>query len=219
MGERLEFTPDILDYIQQHSLAEPDCLKQLREETQLTMFAKMQLLPEQAQFLRWLIQLTGARQVIDIGTFTGYSALSAALAIPEDGKVITCDTRAEWTAVAERFWAKSDVGHKIDLRLAPAANTLQALIDSDHGAKFDFIFIDADKQNYQHYYDLSLMLLRPGGLMVVDNVLWQGKVADPNENELSTRMLRTLNKFIYSDTRVSMCMLPYGDGLTLVQKK
>lgn len=215
----LFLTPSIYNYLIKTSLKEHPVLKQLRDETEKLFPIRMQIAPEQGQFMRLLIEIVGAKKTIDIGTFTGYSALIAALALPKDGKVITCDINKECTDFAKRFWEVADVASKIDLRLQPALQTLDDLIENGETNTFDFIFIDADKRNYPHYYEKSLTLLRQGGLIAVDNVLWSGRVADSANNDKDTAIIRELNSTIFKDDRVSISMLPMGDGLTLVRKK
>lgn len=214
----LNLTPALYQYLLQHSLHETDVLEALRNETAKLPMSRMQISPEQGQFMALLVSMLNAKKTIDIGTFTGYSALVVALALPADGTVIACDMNEETTAIAKRFWQQAGVANKISLRLAPASETLQALLDQGEAGTFDFIFIDADKENYANYYELSLQLLRTGGLIAVDNVLWGGSVVDEHISDPSTQAIRALNKFIHADERVSMCMLPIGDGLTLARK-
>jgi caffeoyl-CoA O-methyltransferase len=179
----------------------------------------MQISPEQGQFMRLLIELLGAKKTLDIGTFTGYSALSVALSLPENGQIIACDTSIEWTDIAKRFWDRAGVSHKISLKLAPALNTLDTLLAEGQANTFDFSFIDADKENYMAYYEKSLALVRPGGLIAIDNVLWSGQVADPTIQDTDTIAIRALNSKILMDDRVTMSMVPISDGLTLARKK
>lgn len=218
-NETLNLTPQLYTYLKNNSLREPDALKKLRQETQKMSAARMQISPEQGQFMRLLIEMLGAKKTLDIGTFTGYSALSVALSLPKDGKVITCDLSDEWTSIAEKFWEMAGVSHKIDLKLAPAIQTLDRLLASGQANTFDFSFIDADKTNYDAYYEKSLALLRVGGLVAIDNVLWGGSVADPLMNDKDTISIRELNSKILIDERVTISMLPIGDGLTLARKK
>lgn len=218
-AETLNLTPRLYAYLQQHSLREPEVLGKLREETRHLSNYKMQISPEQGQFMSLLMQLLNARKTLDIGTFTGYSALVVALVLPGDGKVISCDLSDEWTGIARKYWRQAGVEEKIDLRLAPAASTLQTLLDNGEAGSFDFAFIDADKINYADYYEKSLALLRPGGLIAVDNVLWGGDVADPKVNDESTAAIRALNEKVLRDERVTISMLPVGDGLTLARKR
>lgn len=205
-------------YIQGVSLREHKRLTKLREETAALPMGGMQISPEQGQLMQLLVRLIGAKRCLEVGTFTGYSALSVALALPPDGKIIACDVSAEWTAFGRRAWADAGVAGKIDLRLAPALETLDALIASGESGRFDFAFIDADKTNYDSYYERALILLRPGGLIAIDNVLWSGKVADPAADSADTLALRALNTKIHADKRVLPSMLTIGDGLTLALK-
>ena len=215
----INLSSSLYAYMLVNSLREPDILKELRTETHKSPLARMQISPEQGQFMRLLIEILGARKTLDIGTFTGYSALSVALSLPQDGQMIACDINSDWATVAKDFWHRAGVSHKIDLKLAPATQTLDSLLESGQANTFDFSFIDADKQNYNTYYEKSLALLRRGGLIAIDNVLWSGKVADPTINDRDTVIIRELNAKILVDDRVTMSMLPIGDGLTLVRKK
>ena len=184
----------LADYIQSISLREPDILRQLREETAKLSMAQMQISPEQGQFMALLVQLMGAKKTLEIGVFTGYSALAVALALPIDGKMIACDISEEYTAIAKDFWARAGVSEKIDLRIAPALETLEKLITEGETGSFDLAFIDADKRNYENYYELALILLRPGGLILIDNVLWSGKVVDPTITDKQTQAIREFNE-------------------------
>ena len=214
----LNLTQSVYEYYQKISLRDTDVLRKLREQTQKMSMGQMQISPEQGQFMGLLVQLMGARKTLDIGVFTGYSALSVAMALPDDGKVIACDINVEWTKIAKRFWEMAGVTHKIDLRLAPALQTLQSLIDDNQSGTFDFAFIDADKANYLEYYEKALILVRSGGLLAIDNVLWGGEVADLQNNNPNVCMMRKINEMILNDDRVTMSMLPIGDGLTLARK-
>lgn len=215
----LNLTPGLYEYLLSTSLREQPVLQALREETYRSTDFNMQISPEQGQFMALLMELLGARKTLDIGTFTGYSALAVALALPMDGKVIACDVNAEWTAIAKQFWQKAGMADKIELRLAPALETLQGLLDQGEASTFDFAFIDADKANYAEYYEKALQLLRRGGLIAIDNVLWGGDVANPTVNDASTRAIRALNKKLLLDERVTISLLPIGDGLTLARKR
>ena len=215
----LELTDRLYDYLLSVSLREPPLLARLREETAALPLSIMQIGPEQGQFMALLVELIGARRTLEIGTFTGYSALAVALALPPDGRVVACDINEETAAVARRYWAEAGVADKIDLRLAPADETLAGLIAEGRAGSFDFAFIDADKQGYDTYYEACLELLRPGGLIAVDNVLWDGAVADPERDDPDTRAIRALNEKIRDDRRVSLSLLPIGDGLTLARKR
>jgi caffeoyl-CoA O-methyltransferase len=198
---------------------EHDVLRQLREATHQLPMARMQICPEQGQFMRLLIELMGARKTLEIGTFTGYSALCVALSLPSDGQIIACDVSTEWTDMAKRYWELAKVSQKIDLRIAPALETLDNLLQQGQTGTFDFVFIDADKQNYPRYYEKSLALLRVGGLVAIDNVLWDGKVANPNCDDAQTSSIRQLNDVVMADERVTVSMIPVGDGLTLARKR
>ncbi|MDX1422128.1 MAG: class I SAM-dependent methyltransferase [Kiloniellales bacterium] len=209
----------VYDYLLEVSLREPPVLARLREETAGLPRAIMQISPEQGQFMALLAELLGARRVLEVGTFTGYSALVVALALPADGRVITCDVNEETTAIARRYWAEAGVADRIELRLGPAVDTLDALLADGGAGTFDLAFVDADKTNYDAYYERGLALLRPGGLMLVDNVLWGGAVADPLHQDEDTDAIRALNAKIHGDERVSLALLPVSDGLTLARKR
>jgi predicted O-methyltransferase YrrM len=215
----LSMTDQLYEYYLSISLREPEVLTELRKETQKLSNHQMQIAPEQGQFMAFLIELISAGKTLDIGVYTGYSALVVAMALPEHGRVIACDINVEWTKIAQKYWIRSGQHHKIELRIAPAEETLQKLLDEGEQESFDFIFIDADKKNYDIYYELSLKLLRPGGVIAIDNVLWHGQVADPSQNDLNTEAIRALNQKIVRDNRVSLSMLPIADGLTLVRKR
>jgi predicted O-methyltransferase YrrM len=210
---------ELAAYIRSVSLREPDILRRLREETASRPDAMMQLSPEQGQFLGMLVHLTGARRTIEVGVFTGLSALHVALALPPDGQIVACDVNAETTAIARRYWSEAGVAEKIDLRIAPAAQTLDALVQEGAADSFDFAFVDADKENYQHYYELVLKLLRPGGLAAFDNVLWHGRVIDDAVQDADTRAIRAFNANLHLDNRVWLSLVPLGDGLTLACKR
>jgi predicted O-methyltransferase YrrM len=215
----LSMTDQLYEYYLSISLREPEVLTELRKETQKLSSHQMQIAPEQGQFMAFLIELISARKTLDIGVYTGYSALVVAMALPENGRVIACDTNVEWTKIAQKYWMRSGQHNKIELRIAPADETLQKLLEEGEQGSFDFIFIDADKKNYDIYYELSLKLLRPGGIIAIDNVLWEGQVADPSQNDPNTEAIRALNQKIVHDNRVSLSMLPIADGLTLVRKR
>jgi predicted O-methyltransferase YrrM len=209
----------LYDYLLSVSLREPDILRQLREETTRHPAAIMQIAPEQGQFMALLVQLLGATKTLDIGVFTGYSSLSVALALPPNGKIIACDVSEDDTAIARRYWQAAGVADKIDLRLAPALDTLDELLASGQAGTFDFAFIDADKKNYEGYYERSLQLIRPGGLIAIDNVLWAGRVADPQEQDNQTNTIRAFNEKLHHDERVTLSLVPIADGLTLALKR
>jgi caffeoyl-CoA O-methyltransferase len=215
----ISLTDSLYDYLLSVSLREPDLLLKLREETAADPAANMQISPEQGQFMGLLVRLMGARRCLEIGVFTGYSSLAIALALPEDGRIVACDISEKWTSVARRYWAAAGVAHKIDLRLATAMETLDRLIAAGEAGTFDFAFIDADKENYVGYYERALQLLRPGGLVVADNTLWSGRVADPENAEADTVALRHFNELLHGDSRVDLSLVPIGDGLSLARKR
>ncbi len=215
----INLTDDLYAYLLENSLRETDVMRRLREETAGMPWSGMQISPDQGQFMALLVQIMGARRCIEIGTFTGYSALAVAQALPPDGKIVACDVNAQTTAVAKRYWQEAGVASRIDLRLAPARETLAALIAEGAENTFDFIFIDADKGNYDSYYESALILLRPCGLIAVDNVLWDGAVIDSICNDEDTEAIRRLNAKITADQRVSCSMLSIGDGLMLACKQ
>jgi caffeoyl-CoA O-methyltransferase len=205
-------------YLLDNSVREPDILRQLREETAADPMARMQIGPEQGQFMQLLVRLMGARRCLEVGVFTGYSSLAVALALPGDGRVVACDISEEWTAVARRYWSAAGMADKIDLKLGPALKTLEQLVHAGAAASFDFAFIDADKANYQAYFERALTLVRTGGLIAVDNTLWQGAVADFNCRDKDTEAIRAFNLQLKEDPRVFQSLVPIGDGLTLALK-
>lgn len=215
----LNLDAKLYDYLLAVSVREPRVLAELREETSRLPSAGMQISPEQGQLLRLLVELSGARRCLEVGVFTGYSSTCVALSLPEGGKLIACDVSAEYTDVARRYWRLAGVEERIDLRLAPALVTLDALLADGQAGTVDFAFVDADKENYLGYYERCLELLRPGGLLAIDNVLWGGKVADPSEASSSTLAIRALNERVQRDERVSISLVPIGDGLFLVRKR
>jgi predicted O-methyltransferase YrrM len=205
-------------YLVEVGVREPMILRRLREETAALPMARMQISPEQGSFMALLVGLINARTYLEVGTFTGYSSLAVAMAMPADGRLTCCDISREWTDVARRYWAEAGVQDRVDLRLGPAVDTLDALLAEGAAGSYDFAFIDADKPSYPAYYERILELLRPGGLLAIDNVLWSGRVADPAVDDEDTQALRDLNGQIASDARVQVAMLPIGDGLSLVRK-
>jgi len=219
MGRAVTMTENLYRYLVDHSLRDHPVLRELREETARLPGAVMQIGPDQGQFMALLTKLVGARRCLEVGVFTGYSSLSVALALPQDGTIVALDVSEEWTAVAQRYWKKAGVDHKIDLRLAPALNTLDTLISLQESGRFDMAFIDADKGNYLGYYERCLQLVRRGGLILIDNTLWSGDVADPSKNEPDTVALRALNDALHHDERIDLALLPVGDGLTLARKR
>lgn len=206
------------EYLLAHTLREPPLFRELREETAKLPEGGMQISPEQGQFMMLLIELIGAKRTIEVGTFTGYSALCVASALPADGRSLACDASETWTAIARRYWKRAGVENKIDLRIGPAIETLRALPRSECGAS-DFFFIDADKENDDAYYELALELVRPGGLIAIDNTLWSGRVADPSKTDADTEAIRAINDKIHSDERVTSSLVPIGDGLMLARKR
>ncbi len=215
----LAVTDRLYDYLLAASLRDDPVLRDLRKETARLPWGGMQISPEQGQFMALLVEMLGARQAIEIGTFTGYSSISVARALPADGKLICCDVSEEYTNVARKYWRRAGVADKITLALGPALATLDRLIEIGEIGRFDFAFIDADKENYRHYYERCLTLLRPGGLIVIDNVLWGGAVADKRKRDASTVAIRAFNKRLKADQRVSVSLLPIGDGITLALKR
>jgi caffeoyl-CoA O-methyltransferase len=206
-------------YIKEHSAREHPVLAELRAATAGIPHAGMQISPEQGQLMALLVKMLGARRTIEVGVFTGYSSLAVALALPADGRVVACDVSEEWTRVARRFWEKAGVAAKVDLRLAPALETLDQLLAAGEAGRYDFAFIDADKGNYDGYYERCLKLLRSGGLAAVDNTLWNGWVADPAHTEDDTRAIRAFNEKLRADDRIDLSLVPIGDGLTLARRR
>jgi len=220
VGKRtLQLDDSLYDYLLSVSLDESPLLKQLRDETDQLPEAGMQISADQGQFMALLLKLIDATRVIEIGTFTGYSALVMAQALPDDGKIVCCDKSEEWTSIARRYWAEAGVERKIDLRIGNALETLDSLIEQDNKGTFDFAFIDADKVNMPNYYERCLVLLRSGGLIAVDNVLWSGSVIDEAKQDNDTVAIRAFNKTLKDDDRVDISLVPIGDGLTLARKR
>ncbi|MGH7658375.1 MAG: class I SAM-dependent methyltransferase [Gemmatimonadales bacterium] len=215
----IALTAELYDYLLSVSLREHPLLKRLREETARHPESNMQISPEQGQFMAFLLRLIGARLTLEVGVFTGYSSLSAAMALPADGKVVALDNDPEVVRTAQRYWAEAGVEHRVELRLGPATETLQELLDEGLPGRFDFAFIDADKAGMPVYYEKCLELVRQGGLIVVDNTLWSGRVADPSEDDEDTRTIREFNRSLHHDVRVDLSLLPVGDGLTLARKR
>lgn len=220
MGKQsLGLDRQVYEYLLSVSLRESEILTKLRQETALHQANIMQISPDQGQFMALLVKLLRAKKTLDIGVFTGYSSLVVALALPDDGVVIACDRDPNTTEIARRYWQEAGVAHKIDFRLAPALDTLNKLINNDEAGSFDFAFIDADKRNYSNYYERCLTLLRSGGIVAIDNVLWSGSVADPNNTDKRAIAIREFNHKVYLDKRVEVSMLSIADGLTLAMKK
>ena len=215
----ISLTDSLYQYLLDVSLREPPLLRALREETAEMRQRSMQIAPEQGQFMALLARLVGARRCIEVGVFTGYSSLSVALALPDDGHIVACDVSEEWTSIARRYWKQAGVDRKIELRLAPAVETLDALLADGGEGRYDFAFIDADKTNYLAYYERVVRLLRPGGLVTVDNTLWDGAVADAADQQPDTVALREFNQRLHRDERVDLSLTPIGDGLTLARKR
>lgn len=216
--EGLGLDSRLYEYLLSVSLREAKILTKLRQETSQHSASIMQISPDQGQFMALLVKLLGAKKTLDIGVFTGYSSLVVALALPESGKVIACDRDPIATAIARRYWESAGVAHKIDLHLAPALDTLDRLIADGESGSFDFAFIDADKRNYSNYYERALTLLRPGGMVAIDNVLWFGSVADPEDTDPRTLAIREFNQKLHQDNRVEISLLAIADGLTLALK-
>ncbi|MFT7300131.1 MAG: putative O-methyltransferase YrrM [Porticoccus sp.] len=218
-NKSINLTDQLHTYLLNVSLRESHILKALRDETSHLPTANMQIAPEQGQFMALLVQLSGARKTIEVGVYTGYSALAVAMALPDNGKITACDISEEYTSVARRYWLEAGVSQKIDLHLAPATETLGSLIDDGLASTFDFAFIDADKENYRAYFECCFQLIRSGGLIVVDNVLWDGAVIDAQKQDVDTQAIRAFNEYLLADSRVDISMIPIADGLTLARKK
>jgi predicted O-methyltransferase YrrM len=219
-NQSIGLSDELYNYLLATSVREPEILTQLRSATAKHPLANMQISPEQGQLMGLLVQLIGAKKCLEIGVFTGYSTLVVALNLPPDGKIIACDVSDEFTSIGVKYWQQAGVSDKIDLRIAPALETLDRLLENGEAGTFDFAFIDADKNNYAAYYDRCLQLVRQGGLILIDNVLWYGRVADPAMNEdKRTQAIKQLNQQIYHDDRVQISLIPIGDGLTIARKK
>lgn len=218
-NKSIGLSDELHEYLLSVSLRESDLMRQLREETAEHPKSQMQIAPEQAQFFQLLVKLIGARRTVEIGVFTGYSALAVAEVLPSTGTLVACDVSEEYTQVARRYWEEAGVADRIDLRIAPAAETLTALLDAGEAGTFDFSFIDADKEQYDTYYEKSLELLRPGGVIALDNVFRDGRVTDPDIDDESVWAIQRLNEKIHDDERVELSMLPLADGLTLAMKR
>lgn len=215
----LSLTDQIHAYLVSVSGPQSEAQRRLREETAKMPNSGMQISFEQGQFMALLVRLLKARKTLEIGVFTGYSSLVVAQALPEDGRIIACDVSEEYTSIARRHWEEAGVAHKIDLRLAPALETLDALLAEGQADTFDFAFIDADKSNYDAYYERALKLIHPGGLIAIDNTLWAGRVADANVQDPDTQAMRAFNAKLHHDTRIHLSVVPIGDGLTLAMRR
>jgi predicted O-methyltransferase YrrM len=214
----LTLTAALSDYLRSMSPEEPAVLSRLREETADLAGADMQIAPEQGRFMSTLVKLMGARNILELGTFTGYSTLCMAIALPPHGRVVTCDISTEWTDIARRYWKEAWIENLVELRVGPALDTLDKLLAEGQERRFDLVFIDADKENYIGYYEYALKLLRPGGLVIADNVLWSGKVIEPDMQDKDTVAIRTFNNHLKKDSRITFCIIPIGDGFTLAVK-
>jgi|TARA_B100001029_G_scaffold179082_1_gene187374 predicted O-methyltransferase YrrM len=215
----LPYSIELRNYLWEKGLDENPVLKRLREETENHPFALMQICPEQGALMANLVRLISAKKAIEVGTFTGYSALAVALALPEDGYLLACDISEEFTSIGKPYWEEAGVSENIDLQIAPAIETLKSKIEDGESNTYDFAFIDADKINYLNYYELCLDLIRSGGVIAIDNVLWGGSVIDSARTDDDTKAIREINDFIVSDKRVNISMIPVGDGVTLAVKK
>ena len=215
----LPYSIELRNYLLEKGLDENPVLKRLREETENHPFALMQICPEQGALMANLVRLISAKKAIEVGTFTGYSALAVALALPEDGYLLACDISEEFTSIGKPYWEEAGVSENIDLQIAPAVETLKSKIEDGESNTYDFAFIDADKINYLNYYELCLDLIRSGGVIAIDNVLWGGSVIDSARTDDDTKAIREINDFIVSDKRVNISMIPVGDGVTLAVKK
>jgi len=214
----ISVTDAISTYLRDVTVTEPELLRELREETLKLPGAHMQIAPEQGQFMRLLVALIGASRCIEVGVYTGYSSVCVGLALPKTGRLVACDVNVDTSRIAERYWARAGLSKIVHLELRPATETLAMLIDAHQASSFDFAFIDADKEAYDGYYEQCLVLLRAGGLIAIDNTLWNGRVADPNANDSSTQAIKALNYKIARDERVTSSLVPIGDGLTLARK-
>ncbi|MCH9690093.1 MAG: class I SAM-dependent methyltransferase [Gammaproteobacteria bacterium] len=217
--KHLNLTAPLYQYLLNTSVREHPVLQTLREKTAELPLGIMQVAPEQAQFMQFLLRILNAKKVLELGTFTGYSALAMALVLPDDGRITTCDINTEWTDKAKPFWDKAKQTHKINLKIGQALDSLNHLLDSNEAGTFDFIFIDADKTNYLTYYELALKLIKPTGIIAIDNMLWSGEVINPENTRAQTREIRKLNSHIKQDSRVNISLLPIADGLFLIRPK
>ena len=219
MSRHFSFDEPTYNYLVKTSVRESEVARRLREETQKMPMAQMQIGPDQGQFLQLLVQSIRAKKTLEVGVFTGYSSLWVALGLPDDGQIVACDVSEEYTAIGRRYWKEAGVDQKIDLQLRPALETLDELLAKGEADSFDFAFIDADKSNYDNYYERALRLVRVGGLIAIDNTIWSGRVADPNKTDTDTVAIRKLNEKLHRDERVTLSMLTVGDGLTLAMRR
>lgn len=215
----LNLTDHLYEYLLKTSSRESELLEELRSETAKDPMARMQIAPEQGQFMSVLVKLMGARKILEVGTFTGYSSIVMAQAMIQPAKLICCDVSEEWTSIAKRYWKRASVDSICDLKLAPALDTMASLLREGEARSFDMIFVDADKANYDAYFESAIKLLRSGGVLLLDNTLWSGKVADPKENDADTKAIRQLNRKLQKDMRIELSHLPIADGLTLCLKR
>ena len=218
-NKTIGISDELAAYVIEVGTREPDVLARLRAETAALPQHGMQISPEEGAFLALLVELTGAHRCIEVGTFTGYSSIAVALALPDHGRLVCCDVSTDWTSLARKYWDEAGVAHKIDLHIAPATETLDQLLEEGEEATFDFAFVDADKTGYDAYYERLLRLVRPGGLIVFDNTLWNGKVVEPDTDDPDTRAIRALNTKLAGDERVTTCLLPVADGVTLARRR
>ena len=218
-NKTIGMSDELAAYVVAVGTREPGVLARLREETAALPEHRMQIAPEQGAFLALLVELTGARRCLEIGTFTGYSSTAVAMALPEDGRIVCCDVSEAWTSMARRYWDEAGVARKIDLRIAPATETLDGLLADGGESTYDFAFVDADKSGYDGYYERLLRLVRPGGLIALDNMLWGGRVLDQAAEDQDTRALQALNRKLSDDDRISLCLVPMADGVTLARRR
>lgn len=218
-NKTIGISDELAAYVVEVGTREPDVLARLREETAAIPQHGMQIAPEEGAFLGLLVELIGARRCIEVGTFTGYSSTAVALALPEDGRLVCCDVSEEWTSLARKYWDEAGVAGRIDLRIAPAAETLDQLLADGEEAAYDFAFVDADKTGYDGYYERLLRLVRPGGLIALDNTLWGGAVLDRDADDEDTRAIQALNAKLATDERITLCLLPVADGVTLARRR
>jgi predicted O-methyltransferase YrrM len=218
-NKTIGMSDELAAYVLEFGTREPDVLARLREETAAIPQHDMQIAPEEGALLALLVELLGARRCIEVGTFTGYSSTAIALALPADGRLVCCDVSADWTSLARRYWEEAGVASKIDLHIAPADQTLDELLADGQERAFDLAFIDADKSGYDGYYERLLRLVRPGGLIVIDNTLWGGEVVNQNADDEDTRAIRAVNAKLAGDERVTICLLPVADGVTLARRR